>query len=227
MALLIFNLCYLVYRKMTIGSGSIELKLPTLKRLIIFCCFMGLITFLVRQWYPLGSHVFGFQLGYFPMYTMQFVAGILAAKNHWLRQLTPRYVIPWLMVSLVCIVTITIFIPYILNHKILSLVLGGFNGYAFALAMWESFACVGLMISCLSLFHTYANGSNRFTQSLAKSAYTVFVFQEFFIILITLMLVSAHCTGLVGWLLSCLITIPFAFIVCYCIRKIPYVEKVL
>jgi len=227
MALLIFNLCYMVYRKINNSQESNKTELPSFVYLIIFCSLLGLITFLVRQLYPLGTNLLGFQLGYFPMYIMQFSAGILAAKNNWLRQLTARYATPWFLVSLACIVFIIVFIPYVLKNNLLALAIGGFNRYALILAVWESFACVSLIISSLSLFHVYANRSNSFTQALANSAYTVFIFQEFFIILITSLLVSAHLTGLVGWLLSCVVTIPLAFTVSYYFRKLPYVDRVL
>ena len=53
-----------------------------------------------------GSEIWNFQLGYFPMYILLFITGLLAAQNKWLENIPQNFVRIWQRITLYALPTI-------------------------------------------------------------------------------------------------------------------------
>src|SRR5262249_26478642 len=95
LALLIFSLGYLALRKLQPARALRSPRAaPGTAGLICFALIMAVATFLVRAGRP--PSVLNMHLGDFAQYILLFMAGVLAARQQWLSQLSFKHGIIWL-----------------------------------------------------------------------------------------------------------------------------------
>ena len=98
--MLIFAAIYALWRRLT-GSkaapSSRESRAPSNRAIVLFAVALGLVTFVVRVWVPVGywfepQHL---QLAHFPQYIALFIIGIVASRGGWFDRLTRAQVRFW------------------------------------------------------------------------------------------------------------------------------------
>ena len=181
--LLFFSLFYAAWRWLTrqrpqaaTGTG----RLPGSRAIFGFILALGLVSFVVRIWWPAGWVLQPFNLpaGYLPQYVSLYVLGIVAYRRNWFFKLTPRMGRDWSLIALMA--TLIIFgglvVPSFLQaagaagtQQAGYALAGGFNWGAFGYALWEAFVVVGVGIGLLVLFRQRWNHQGRVARSLALS----------------------------------------------------------
>jgi len=183
LALLLFSAVLAGWRSLCPGSsqamdtGSAAAAGPW--GLLSFGIVLGLVTFGVRLFQPIGTSVLNFQLCYFPQYVAAFVVGVAAGRNGWLEALANSRrarVAGWLGV--------------IAGPALLVLLLalggpppesgpyryeGGANWRAFGLALWEQLAGLGLGLGMLALFRRRWTQAGRVARWLSDRSFGVYV----------------------------------------------------
>lgn len=226
--LFVFNFLYSMYRYINFYPPKLNLRLPSQGLIILISFLMGCITFLVRFYWPIGTHWHGFQFGYYPMYLFLFVAGIIAARNDWLYKVNSAFAKPWYISALVSIGFIGFYLQYVLEHHLITAVIGGANGYAFLWAQWEAFSAFGLIISLLALSKAYFNNTNPVFQTLAKLSFTVYLIHPLIIVPVSYYEYQwLGYDGIIGWVLTCLLAIPLTFLLANYFRKLPILRNIL
>src|ERR1700734_2945194 len=89
-ALLIFTLLYMVSRIAFKNVTVKKLKAPSAGVIILFAAGIGVISFFVRIFFPVGF-VFkplGFQFGHFSQYIALFILGLIASTSNWLNTIS-------------------------------------------------------------------------------------------------------------------------------------------
>jgi glucans biosynthesis protein C len=187
LALLIFSVFYVSLIPVFLRSSeNVEDSLPpdTLK-LIGFAIAMALFTFGVRLILPAGVSFLNMHLGDFPQYILLFSGGILAARKHWLPNLSFSSGIRWL----------TIVLPLGFVAWLMVLWKGGVlsgNGPAFSsgwhwqaasMNLWESFTCVAICYGLLVIYARKFNSQGQVAKFLSNNAFSVYVFHPPILIL--------------------------------------------
>ncbi len=161
-----------------------EIAPPDTGRLITLALTMAAGRFLIRLMLP-GVIVLNMHLGDFAQYVLLFIAGILAARNHWLPGLSRSAGKRWTLIVL----------PASFAGWLGILALSGvFRGGRYvpdqgwhwqsaALSIWESFACVALCFGLLALAREKFSTQGRLARFLSENAFSVYVFHPPFVII--------------------------------------------
>ena len=90
-ALLLFTILYVLWRSITPSPPKYaEDRIPGNGTIALFAIGLGLMTFVVRIWLPVGwwFEPLHFQLAHFPQYIALYILGIIAYQRNWFSRLT-------------------------------------------------------------------------------------------------------------------------------------------
>jgi fucose 4-O-acetylase-like acetyltransferase len=233
-ALLIFAIGYVLWRRIA-GAGPRptvnEANLPGSGAIAAFAVALGLVSFLVRIWLPIGW-TFGplnFQFPFFPQYVCLFVVGVMAYRRNWLTRIPDAAGRLWLSVA---VLFVAVLLPALtvaggaLSGDLMPF-MGGLHWQCLAYALWEQVAAVAIIIALLVLFRKRLNRQGRLTRTASASAYTVYIIHGPIIILVALAIRQVTLYPLLKFALAVLICVPLCFATANVIRKLPAAEKIL
>lgn len=226
--LLIFNLGYAVWRKITgkqEPSTRSEARPPSYLALSIFILVLALANYLLRIVVPLGMFIpiLGFPtLAYLPQYLSFFIIGIIAFRRDWLRLIPNSMGKVGFLVALVA--TLVLF-PLALNGKTAFLGHGSWQSAVYAL--WDSTFSVGICLGLITLFRRFFNQQGRAGRFLSRQAFTVYIVHAPVIVFLALALRGMHPEHLLKFVLAALLGVPLCFVVAFLVRKLPFASKIL
>lgn len=240
--LLLFDLLYAAWRRQTRNSKSAPARteeFPSYLAIFGFIFVLGLLTFIVRIWWPAGWIFLPLNVpvGYLPQYISLYILGVIAYRHNWFFELTPKMGRDWSLIALVA--TLIIFgglvFPSVMMQEAQAAgtrqaglaVAGGFNVFAFGYALWESFMAVGVGIGLLVLFRQRLHHQGRLAKNLAATVYIVYLIHAPVMVGFAYAFHVVALYPLLKWAIAVLITIPLCFLIGFLIRKIPYVNQVL
>lgn len=240
-ALLLFDLLYAGWRALSRQRGSaLEMPgtLPGSLAIAGFICGLGLVTFVVRIWWPAGfvfQPIPGLKIGYLPQYLSCYILGLVASRRNWFFKLTTRMARNWSLIALLA----TLIFGGLASSSMLQeagtagtqqagyAIAGGFNWLALSYALWEAIMVIGMSIGLLVLFRERWNHQGRVARSLAPTVYTVYLIHAPILIGFAYAFHVVALYPLLKWAIAVLITIPLCFLISLAIRKIPLVNRVL
>ena len=139
-ALLIFAFVYVLYR-LLIKSGNKEIKIPGNNPIAIFALIIGIVTFSVRIWFPIGWNfaILNFQIPYFPQYIAMFIVGLTAYRGNWFLQIPEKTGKLWSRVAAVLLHYFQSFVHYLETQPDLwRILLAGFSVCLMGAISWCS-----------------------------------------------------------------------------------------
>jgi glucan biosynthesis protein C len=239
--LLLFSLVYAAWRGLTRHRTQTTArtgKLPSYRAIFGFIFALGLVTFVVRIWWPAGwiFQLLNVPVGYLPQYISLYILGLIASRRNWFFELTPKMGRDWSLFALVATLIILggLVFPSVMQESGASgtrqagyAVAGGFNWLAFSYALWESFVVVGVCIGLLVLFRMRRNHQGRLARSLAASVYTVYLIHAPVLVGFAYAFHVVALYPLLKFGIAVLITIPLCFLISSLIHKIPLANRVL
>ncbi|KAA0547051.1 acyltransferase [Bacillus sp. BGMRC 2118] len=225
--LLYFNILYAVFRLIRKRKFPITIKALNSKLLLYSGILLGLIAFGVRLMYPVGEGVLGLQFGYFPSYIFLFIAGMVAYRQSWLEKIKPDLVKKWgrIAVMTIPLLPIALILDGALEGNLHFE--GGLNIQSFVYSMWEPFVAFGMILMLLQYFEQKVHTPNPFKQSLADSAYTVYIIHPVVIVGLSLLLTGIGIYPTVKFVMVSLIGTILCFAISWIIIKIPFANRVL
>jgi peptidoglycan/LPS O-acetylase OafA/YrhL len=196
-----------------------------------FGAVLVLATFLVRLVLPIGTSVVNFQLCYFPQYIAAFAVGVAAGKQGWLEMLaTSRQarIAGWLgcvggPVALAALAGIGGPPPE--NGP--NLYIGGWNLRAFAMAVWEQLAGLGIALGLLACFHRRCNFSGRMAAWLSDRSFAVYMLHAPVLVALTPLMRPAVIHPFVGTALLTAAGLVVSFVVADLARRLPGLRRIL
>ena len=237
--LIFFSLVYAAWRWLTrhrTQTTTSTGKLPGYLVISGFIFALGLVTFVVRLWWPAGFQPppFNLPLGYLPQYISLYVIGIVAFRRNWFFTLTPRMGRDW---SLIALLATLIFAGLAFSsmmqgaraagtHTAGYAIAGGFSWLALCYALWESFVVVGVGMGLLVLFRERLNHQGRLTKELAADVYTVYLIHPVVLVGFAYAFHVVALYPLLKWAIAVGVTIPLCFLISSGIRRIPLVNRV-
>ena len=236
--LLLFTLIYAAWRWLTRHRNQTadrHAKLPGYRAILGFIFALGLVTFVVRIWWPAGSifQLLNVPVGYLPQYISFYILGLIAYHRNWFNELTPKMGKDWSLIALIvtlifiCLVTLPMLQRTSSSQQTGLPIAGGFQWLAFCYALWESFIIVGVCIGLLVLFRQRLNHQGKLAKNLAANVYTVYLIHPLVLVGFAYAFHTVALYPLLKFVISVLIVLPLCFLLSDLIRKIPLANKVL
>jgi len=233
-ALLIFSFGYALWRLLvkTIPAVRNDSIFPKSTAIASFAAALGVVSFLVRIWLPIGW-AFGplnLQFPFFPQYICLFIVGVVAYRRNWLASIPDAMGKLWLFVA---IILVLVLLPalFVAGGAVRTgdptPFLGGFHWQSLAYAAWEQIAGAAIIIALLFWFRKYLNRQGKRAQLASASAYTAYIIHAPVIILIAIGLRSTDLYPLLKFALVVLIAVPACFILANIVRKLPLARRIL
>lgn len=233
-ALLIFAIGYALCRTLvrkptpTVPNNGV---LPGSTAIAAFAAALGIVSFIVRIWLPIGW-AFGplnLQFPFFPQYICLFIAGIVAYRRNWLERIPDSTGRLWLTIAILFVLVIlpVLFVAGGALGGDATPFLGGFRWQCFAYAVWEQVAGVAIIIALLFLFRKHLNRQGRRARAASASAYTAYVIHAPIIILVAIAIRNVSLYPLLKFALAVLISVPLCFACADVIRRLPLARRIL
>jgi len=243
-ALLIFAISYALWRVLAkggslkaegFGDGASQIihdsRLPGNLTIAAFAVALGIVSFLVRIWLPIGW-AFGplnLQFPFFPQYICLFIVGAVAYRRDWLVQIPDSMGRLWLCIAILFVVVLLpalIVAGGALSGDLMPF-MGGLHWQCFTYAIWEQVTGVAIIITVLVLFRKHLNRQGKLAQAASAGAYTAYIIHGPIIILVALAIRSVTLYPLLKFALAVLISVPLCFALANVIRKLPLARRIL
>jgi hypothetical protein len=232
-ALLIFSFFYVLWRLLTKPVTMLapsESKAPSNWAIAGFALVLGVLTFLVRIWLPVGwmFNFVGLQFPFFVQYIALFIVGILAYRRNWFSGLSASQGKVWLRIVLVLVVVF--FVLFITGGALegdLDPFMGGVHWQSLPFAVWEQFMCLAMVVTLLVLFRRQFNQQGPLAVKLSAAAYATYIFHAPVIVLLALALRGIRLDLGLKWVLVAPVAVSLSFLVGYVVKRLPLVRNIL
>jgi len=227
-ALLIFAGAYILWRLLVKDKYG-ERIIPGNTTIAIFAIILGIITFIVRIWLPIGWNfeLLNLQIPFFPQYIAMFIIGLIAYRGNWFLQISQKKGEFWSKTTLVSIMFLPILFVSGAPEGDPSAFLGGLHWQAFAYALWEQILCAAIIITLLVFFRENYNNQGRLLKAMSASAYTVYIFHAPVIVLLALSFRGVIMDPLLKFVLVAPLAVGLCFLFSDYIRKLPIARSIL
>jgi len=231
--LLIFSIIYVLWRsfaKTPVPADRDNGWTPSNLAIAIAALSVGVITFAVQLWHPLG---WGFaplnlQLPFFPQYICLFITGTIAYRYDWFRRIPLSTGRLWLciVIFLIVIVFPVIFVLGGATEDV-SPYMGGLHWQCFALATWEQVTGVAMIIALLFVFRKQLNRQGSLSRAMSASAYTAYIIHAPVLVLVAIAIRNISLYPLLKFPLAVIIAVPLCFALANVIRQLPMARRIL
>jgi uncharacterized integral membrane protein len=233
-----FTLLYAAWRALTRKRSHVihrPATLPGTRSILGFIVTLGLLSFVVRLWWPLGwwwappwwMHLLSLPGGFLPQFLSLYVLGCIAYRRNWFAELTPRMGRKWSLMALLATVVAVPFVIIGVATGPLNYFVGGFHWQALGEAVWEAFLVVGVCLGALVLFRQRWNRQGRLAKSLAGSSYTVYLIHPLVAVSVASAFSAVALSPLLKFGIAVLIVLPLSFLVAFVLRKLPLANRIL
>jgi glucan biosynthesis protein C len=232
-SLLIFAGFYILWRRLSktpVKAVKTESRMPDKVTIAAFALVLGVISFIVRIWLPVGW-AFGplnLQFPFFPQYIGLFIIGIIAYRQDWLVCIPDAMGKFWLFIAIIFVV-VGFPVLFILGGAPdnVPLFLGGFHWQCFAYALWEQFTGLAIIIALLILFRKWINRQARVSKAMSAGSYTAYIIHAPVVVLVAIALRNIDLYPLLKFALTVLIAVPLCFALGNFIRQLPLAKRIL
>lgn len=227
LTLLIFEISYALYRKFCSQRLSTYFsdKFPPFIKILIFIIFTGLVAFAFRLFCPVGTNIYGLQIGYFSLYIFMYLVGILACRKHWFDKVTLFGAKAWLCVAIVGIFVLVYELRTPTDDP--SSFLGGYNTAALFYAMWEPWMCVSICYVLLAWFKNQFNAPSKVVIRLSGDSFPAYIIHPVMVVGMTFVVDLWPIDPVLKIFVTTLFASILAFGVADILKKIPCIKCVL
>ncbi len=226
--LLIFAIIYIIWRLLVKGTHR-ESKIPENTTIAIFAFILGVVTFIVRIWFPIGWYfeLVHLQISFFPQYIAMFIIGLITFRGNWFMQISKKTGRLWLWMAGALLILFPVLLLLYIYAGDPALLIGGLNWQAFTYALWEQFLGVAIIMALTVLFREKYNNQGRLAKAMSASAYTVYIFHAPIIVLLALTLRGVILDPLLKFVLIAPLAVGLCFLLSNYIRKLPIARSIL
>jgi glucan biosynthesis protein C len=234
-ALLIFSIVYALWWRLAkppAHNVRNEGAAPGNLAIALYALAVGLITFIVRIWLPVGWWFvpLNFQFPHFPQYISLFILGTIAYRRGWLSAISEDAARGRLWGRIVLFLIVLAPVLFVAGGALegnTAPFRGGIHWQALIYALWEQFLCVGMVISLLFWFRKRHDHQGRLARAMSASAYAVYICHTPILVFVSLGLRSIELYPLLKFALASLISMPICFVVGGLVRRLPMAGRIL
>jgi glucan biosynthesis protein C len=208
-----------------------ESRPPTNLSIAFFAIALGVLTFILRIWIPVGWLLFplGLPIALFPQFIAMFIVGIVAYRRNWLHGITEGTGKLWLRIAIFFILVLfpLIFLAGGALEGDTSNFLGGLTWQSFAFSTWEQVVGVGMMLGLLVLFRERLNRQSDLTKEMADNAFAVYFIHAPVLVYLGLALRGIRIYPLLKFVLVAPVAVVLCFLIAYVLRRTPLVRNII
>jgi len=232
-ALLFFSLIYVLWRvafqPKAIASKNESQSLGNMT-ILIFAIALGLVTFIVRIWFPVGWEwmLLHWQFSHFSQYIAMFIIGLVAYRRGWFEGLTESQgkIWRWVVIGLIVLFPVIFVLGGALEGNTEPF-MGGIHWQSLVYSLWEQLMCVAMVVTLVTWFRKRFNNQNTIGSALSSGAYATYVFHMPVIVLLALALRSIQMDMALKFVWVAPIAVALSFLVGYLIKKLPIARNIL
>jgi glucan biosynthesis protein C len=231
LALLVFSILYALFRAAV--SRLITRAVPVSSRTAspraihmaaaALVALLGLGSFLIRLWQPIGTSVLNMQLCFFPQYIALFIIGLWAGRSGFLRTVPKSVGAAWMRLAFA--VGIPAWLLLLGLGGVLSgntaVIMGGPHWQAAGYALWEGFFCVAISLGLVTLFREKADTGTPLNGLLSRSSFGIYALHAPILVAITLAMRALLMYPLAKALLAAGIAFAASLLAAVIVRRIP------
>lgn len=230
--LLYFSFIYVIVRlifKKRTPKQYRTVSFPKPIVIILFALSIGVISFMVRLWRPLGWELeyVSLQLPFFPQYIAMLILGILVAKYKWLESITFKQGIKWFVFAQFFILIVFPLMFFFGVDKGAEPFFGGWTWQASSLALWEQITGFSLMIGLVGIFKEKLFKQGKWGRLLSGSAYAVFIIHPVVIVSLSVLVKEWEIYPVLKFVLLAPLALFLCFSLGILLKKIPFFKRVL
>jgi glucan biosynthesis protein C len=233
-ALLIFSVAYTLWWRLARPPAQRvrrEGAAPGNVAIAIFALAVGLITFVVRIWLPVGWYFapLGLQFPHFPQYVSLFLLGTIAYRRGWLSLIAEDAARGRLWSRVVLFLIILAPMLFVVGGALegnTEPFRGGLHWQALTYALWEQFLCIAMVISLLVWFRRRHDQQGKLARAMSTSSYAVFIFHTPILVFVSLGLRGIEAHALLKFALAAAICIPICFLVGGLVKRLPVARRI-
>jgi glucan biosynthesis protein C len=200
--------------------------------LVLFALALALATWIVRLWYPIDRWVkillLRVEIAHLPQYLGLFVAGLVAYRRNWFLRISDAAGRLWLWIAVACIVLLPIiFVAGGAMEGKVDEFKGGTGWRAVAVALWEAFLCVGMVVGLLVLFRKRLDRQGALAKAMSAACFAVYIIHQPVLIALGLALSGVRLPHLLKFVLVAPLAVALCFALAHYIRKAPLVRRIL
>lgn len=204
---------------------------PSNKIIVLFALGLGIATFALRIWLPVGSllEVLSLPISQFPQYVGLFFAGNLAYRRNWFLGIPDRTGKLWFGVALFFMLVLFP-LMFLLGGALegnTEPYMGGLHWQSFAYSVWEQFVGVGMILALLVFFRRRFSRQGRMARELSACTYTVYFIHAPVLVFLGLALRNIALPPLLKWALVAPAAVVLCFALAYLLKRIPGLRRIL
>jgi glucan biosynthesis protein C len=234
-ALLVFSIAYALVRLFTKAGRAREdappVPVPSSRSIALFALFLGLVTFVVRIWAPMGWwwEPLHQEPAHFPQYIGFFIVGVVAYRHTWFTRISAAQVRlwRWIALALVPLFPVLAVAAGALSGEMDPAVNGGFTWLSLAYSLWEGFMGTAMVIVVLVWCRDRFDRQGRMLRSMSAASYAVYVLHPLLIVPLALALSGIRLDLSLKFVLVAPLAVALCFLVGHVIRKLPVVRSIL
>jgi glucan biosynthesis protein C len=230
--LLVFTLGYIAWRairNVPDHSPAETRPFPALSSILLLGIVVGLISFLVRIFFPIGYtwELFNIQFPFFPQYIIYFAIGLYAAQNSWLSTIPEETGKRCSRLALALIVVEPLFLLFaVASGGSLDPVLGGLQVPALLYALWEQVTGIVIVVALLWLFSRRFDHQGPVERAASADTYAVYILHPLVLVVLSITLSVIILPPLLFFFIMLPMVIVLTFLLAHAIRAIPGVSSV-
>jgi surface polysaccharide O-acyltransferase-like enzyme len=229
-ALLIFAVGAVLYHglgeRRTLPQGSH--RFPTNAALLAAAISTGALAFAVRLYWPVGTEVWGLQLGYFASYVVLFITGCVAAAPRWLEGLPDAQVRTWRRIAWIALPVLPLVV--LLGGSLLGIEgrpEGGWSAPALVYALWEPLVAWGVILVLLQRCQRHFEDLGPLGRRLARRAFAIYVIHPPVVVALALAWRDVGAPALVKFALGGAAACVLCYVLAGLLLHVPGVRRVL
>ncbi len=232
LVLITFELLYICYWKLIKPHFSISKclsdNIPTHVNILTIIVLCSGLTFLVRQFFPLGQNFIGIEFSNITPYIFMYAIGLLVFRKNWIDEISRKVAITWFPISLIAATYFCVII-YLLSTDppIANKFVSGITLESVSLSFVQAFLCIGFCGFFLHLFKKKLNFTNSIFSILRENRYGVYIFHSAVVVSVTIILESLTLKPTIKYIMACILSIVFSYMLVWLIRKIPLMKQVI
>ena len=234
-ALLALSIAYALVRLLTRAAppppDRPPAPVPRNRSIAVFALLLGLATFAVRIWAPMGWwwEPIHQEPGHWPQYVAFFVAGVAAYRHNWLARISTAQARAWRWAALALVLGLPALVVAAgaLRGEMDPGVTGGFTRLSLAYSLWEGFMGTAMVIAVLVWCRDHFHRQGRLLRAMSPSSYAVYVLHPLVIVPLALALSGIRPDLGLKFLLVTPPAVALCFLVGHLVRKLPLVRSIL
>lgn len=230
--LLIFTFLYIigleVLKRSGWSFGKAKKDFPKDPKIWAFIIIFAVSNYFLRYWFPIDRVVGNLQLSYMPQYIFLFLLGIYSYHHGWFEKVQRKEAIRWSLIGLFSILLwpLIIYLSGAFTLDITRLA-GSFYWQSFLYSLWESIACVSIIIGSIYLFRCRFDRQSVLLKKISGDVYSVFIVHPIVLIPVSFAFAGLELDPIFKFFIVIMITIPLCFFIGHYLRKIPFLKKII